>query len=67
MSGNVKKKAYEAAWRVIPLQKQSAVRDPLRMKDFMAGYMAGHAAHTRWANKREFAKRLQNTSEHPHE
>jgi hypothetical protein len=48
VSGNTKKKARESAERCIPL---GAPQRPLRIDAFIDGYMAGHAAHTRWANR----------------
>lgn len=54
MSGTTKKKAKESAERCIPLGVFERER---RVSDFIAGYMAGHAAHTRWANKTIFEYR----------
>lgn len=48
MTGNTKKKARESAERCIPI---GAPERPLRIDAFIDGYMAGHAAHTRWANR----------------
>lgn len=50
MSGQIKAKAIAAAMRCIHMSGEGpAYRQ--RLEDFRDGYMAGHAAHTRWANK----------------
>lgn len=42
--------------RVIPMEGDGeAYRQ--RIDDYVKGYMAGHAAHTRWANKKIFEQR----------
>lgn len=48
MSGKTKQRARESAERCIPL---GAPERTLRIDAYIDGYMAGHAAHTRWANK----------------
>jgi hypothetical protein len=48
MSGNTKKKARESAERCVPLGIFERAKI---VEAFVAGYMAGHAAHTRWASK----------------
>lgn len=48
MSGETKKKAREAAERWTP--SAASERDRI-VNAFVAGYMAGHAAQVRWANK----------------
>src|SRR5690348_8186049 len=55
MSGTTKRKAQESAGNVIPL----GIPDrELIISWFVKGYMAGHAAHTRWANKKVEAYRF---------
>lgn len=50
----VKKKAQESAERCVPLGVSD--REQIIFW-FIQGYMAGHAAHTRWANKTIFEYR----------
>jgi hypothetical protein len=49
MSGETKQKSRKAAEAIIPLE---APDRELIISWFVKGYMTGHAAHTRWANKR---------------
>lgn len=49
MSGETKQKARTAAEAIIPLGMPER---ELIISWFVKGYMTGHAAHTRWANKR---------------
>lgn len=50
MSGHIKAKAQKAAMGCIPMIGEGPEYRQ-RLADFQAGYMAGHAAHTRWAHK----------------
>jgi len=50
MSGQTRAKAIKAAMNCIPMSGDGPVYRQ-RLQDFRDGYMAGHAAHTRWANK----------------
>jgi hypothetical protein len=45
VSGEVKRKAKESAERCVPLGIQDR---PRAVSYYVDGYMAGHAAHTRW-------------------
>ena len=54
MSGDIKKKARESAERCIPLGIDNRAA---RIFAYIDGYMAGHAAHTRWASKTILAYR----------
>lgn len=49
MSGETKHRARKAAEAIIPLGMPDR---ELIVSWFTKGYMTGHAAHTRWANKR---------------
>lgn len=49
MSGETKQKARTAAEAIIPLGMPDR---ELIISWFVKGYMTGHSAHTRWANKR---------------
>lgn len=47
-TGDIKKAAKQSAERCVPL---CIWERPRIIEAFVAGYMAGHAAHTRWAGK----------------
>jgi hypothetical protein len=49
MSGNTKAKATKAAEGIVPLGLPNR---GLLVAYCVQGYMAGHAAHTRWMNKK---------------
>lgn len=54
MSGRTKQKAHAAAEAIVPLGMPER---ELIVSWFVKGYMTGHAAHTRWANKTIFEYR----------
>lgn len=63
MSGELKRKAKESAERCVPLGIFERAKI---VEAFVNGYMTGHAAHTRWANKTIFEYREAMKKRCPH-